>query len=105
MAKEYKKENIINTYFEILVLDGAGDIYDTIKGFHCPQTLLGCARKIDEMKQRDKELGEDFGIWDYRVAMHEEDDNTDWYSVYKINKRKGKYYFKDDTQYFVTRDR
>ena len=103
MANEYKKENIKNTYFEILVLDACGDIYDTITGVHCPQTMLGCARKIDEMKQHDKELGTDFGKWDYRVAMHEEDDTTDWYSVYKIYKYKGKYRCKDDTDYFLTR--
>ena len=99
MANEYKKENITKTWFEIIILDGTGEIYDSITGVHCPQTLIGCARKIDELKQHDVEIGEK-GIWDYRVGMHEEDENTDWYSIYKIYKYKGKYRAKDDTEYF-----
>ena len=89
--KEYNIENIKNTYFTIVILDSCGDEYDEITGIHCPQTLVGCARKIIEMKQHDKELGADFGVWDYRIFKHEEDDDSDWLTEYKVYKYKNQY--------------
>ena len=99
MAKTYNKANIINTYFTIIILDSCGDIYDEIYGIHCPQTLIECGKRILEMKQHDKELGDEFGVWDYRIGKHEEDDDSDWQTVYKVYKYRGRYKIKVDERW------
>ena len=97
--KEYSPKNIINTYFTIAILDSCGDVYDEITGIHCPQTLIGCGRKIIEMKNHDKELGSEFGDWNYRICKHEEDDDTDWQTVYKVYKYRNQYKIKVDERW------
>lgn len=99
MAETYKKESVLKTYFTIVILDSCGDIYDEISGVHCPQTLIDCGRKILEMKQTDKELGKDYGTWDYRICKHEEDEDTDWQTVYKVIKYRGQYKIKVDENF------
>lgn len=51
------------------------------------------------MQQHDKELGSDYGVWDYRIVKHEEDDNTDWQTIYKVYKYRGKYKVKIDDKF------
>lgn len=57
MAKEYKKENIINTYFTIAILDDCfkihGEIYDEIDKSHTPQNLI--VRNNEDWKRIYKE--------------------------------------------------
>ena len=102
MAKEYKKENIIKTYYSIIILDACNDIYDEMlkDEFRVPFTdIKQCVCKIIEMKQHDKELGKDYGTWDYRIGKHEEDDDTDWQTIYKMYKYKGRYKVKVDENF------
>ena len=99
MAKEYNKNNIIKTYYSIIILDACGDIYEEITGKRCPQTMTECAKQIIEMKKHDKELGSEYGVQDYRIGYHEEDDDTDWQTVYKLYKYKGKYKVKIDENF------
>lgn len=103
MAKEYNKDNIKNTYFTIAILDDCfnihGEIYDEITGVHCPQTLLGCARKVVEMKNHDKELGAEYGKWDYRIIRHEEDDDSDWQTAFKVYKYRNQWKVKPDYKF------
>lgn len=82
-------EKIIKTYYSILILDSCGDIYDELfknqfgKEFTDLKEII---RYVLEMKKHDKELGKEYGTWDYRVAVHEETETTDYQSIYKIRK-------------------
>lgn len=93
MAKEYNKSNIVKTYYSVIILDDCGDIYEEMEKnplTHEPfKDLTEAAKCILDMKSSDKELGEEYGRWDYRIGKHEEDDDTDWQSVYKLYKYKG----------------
>lgn len=106
MAQEYNKNNIKNTYFTIAILDDCfkihGEVYDEIRGVHCPQTLLGCARKVVEMLKDDKErrkYDEGWIVWDYRIIKHEEDDDSDWQTAYKVYKYRNQYKVKVDSNF------
>ena len=104
MAKEYKKENIINTYFTIAILDDCfkihGEIYDEINKLHTPQNLIDACKRVIELYNDDRERRKyDKGeiVWDYRVIKHEEDDSTDWQTAYKVYKYKGRWkFYRDD---------
>ena len=74
------------TYYTILILDSCGDIYDEITNKQQWTSIKEPMLKIIEMKQDDKELGADYGVWDYRIARHEEDDENDWQTILKIYK-------------------
>lgn len=103
MAKEYKKENIVNTYYEILILDACGSIYDYIYKNDEKQPFRDInepAKKIIKMMKTDKELGEKLGgKWSYRIAKHEEDDDTDWQTIYKLYKYRGVWKYKVDERF------
>ena len=100
---EYNKANIINTYFTIDILDDcwkiSHDVYDEVSKKNCPQDLVGACKKVVEMIKHDKELGPDYGKWDYRVIKHEEDDTTDWQTAYKVYKYRGQWKYKVDYDY------
>ena len=99
MAKEYRKENILKVYYSIVILDDCGGIYDEIfkdqfrREF---KDLIETAKQVIEMKKHDKELGSEYGVWDYRIAKHEEDDDTDWQTVYKVYKYRNRWKIKID---------
>lgn len=64
MAKEYNKNNIVNTYYSIIILDACNDIYEEIfeDEFNMPFTnIKQCVYKILNMRKHDKELGKEFG--------------------------------------------
>lgn len=101
---EYKKENITDTYYTIDILDScwkiSGDVYDEISRKSCPQDLLGACRRVVEMINHDRELGEEIGgKWEYRVIKHEEDDENDWQTAYKVYKYRGRWRYKVDYDY------
>ena len=102
MAKEYKKENITQTYFTIDILDDCwkitGDTYDEIGKKDCPQDLIGACKKVVEMIKNDKDY-KDEPKWDYRVIKHEEDDDTDWQTAFKVYKYRGKWKYRKDCDY------
>lgn len=99
----YCKDKITKTYFTILVLDASGDIYDEItkdidhKEF---TNIINAAKCVINMMKTDKELGEELGgKWSYRIGKHEEDDDTDWQTIYKLYKYKGKWKYKVDEKF------
>ena len=100
---EYKKENIIKTYWTIDILDScwkiSGDVYDEISEKNCPQDLIGACKLVVENIERDKRLGAKYGFWDYRVIKHEEDAENDWQTAYKVYKYRGKWKYKVDYDY------
>lgn len=96
---EYEKSKITDTYFTIEILDSCGDRYDEIGRKDCPQDLIGACKKVVEMKKHDRELGTNFGIWDYRVIKHEEDEENDWQTAYKVYKYRGGWKYKADYDY------
>jgi hypothetical protein len=100
--EEYKKENIVDTYWTIDILDScwkiSGDVYDEISRKHCPQDLIGACKKVVEMIEHDKEL-KDEPKWEYRVIKHEEDEDNDWQTAYKVYKYRGQWKFKVDYDY------
>ena len=101
--EEYRKENILNTYYSIVILDSCGDIYDEVftnHETHKPFTdLKETALKVIDMMNEDKVLGEEYGTWGYRISKHEEDDDTDWQTVYKLYKYRGRYKVKVDENF------
>ncbi len=102
MAKEYRKENILKVYYSIIILDDCGNIYDEIfrDQFRRPFTdLKETALAVVDMKKHDKELGSEFGVWDYRIGKHEEDDDTDWQTVYKVYKYRNRWKIKVDENF------
>lgn len=96
MAKEYNKNNIKKVYFTIIILDACGDIYDEIGPF---TAINETVKRIFDMKKTDKELGDEYGVWDYRIGYHEEDDDTDWQTVYKVYKYRGVWKVKIDERW------
>ena len=94
--KEYDKSKILKVYYTILIIDSCGDIYDEIcKGKNEDwDNIIEPAKRIIEMKKSDKELGDEYGVWDYRIAKHEEDNDSDWQSEYKIYKYKRQWRYK-----------
>ena len=103
---EYKKENIINTYWTIDILDScwkiSGDVYDEIPPRYCPQDLIGACKKVvemlkDDMERRKHDDGEP--VWEYRVIKHEEDEENDWQTAYKVYKYRGRWKYKIDYDY------
>lgn len=100
--KEYDAKNIVKTYYSILILDACNDIYEEMfKDVFGSEftSMKQCVYEIIKMKQHDKELGEEFGTWDYRIAKHEEDDDSDWQTIYKLYRYDGKWKVKVD-EYF-----
>lgn len=101
MAKEYNKANIVKTYYSVVILDSCGDIYE-----ECFKDLLGkelleiksAMLLVIEMKKHDKDF-KDEPKWDYRIAKHEEDDDTDWQTIYKVYKYRGRYKVKVDNDF------
>lgn len=98
MAKEYKKENIVKTYFTIAILDSCFDEYDEVSPKNCPQDLVGACKHVIELIKLDKDF-KDEPKWYYRVIKHEEDDDTDWQTAYKVYKYKGQWKYKKDVNY------
>lgn len=88
-------------YYEIAILDSCGDWYDTINRKHAPQTLRECALEIFNQKKHDKELGKDYGVWDYRIIEYEETDDEILYTIYKVYKYRGRLKVKEDTELFL----
>lgn len=89
-------------YYTILILDSCGDVYEEMLHNEEKKPFLSLretALKVIDMKKHDKELGSDFGIWDYRIVKHEEDDETDWVSIYKVYKYAGKWKCKYDDKF------
>lgn len=102
MAKEYNKANIVKTYYSIIILDACGDIYsEEFKDLFGKELLdiRSAMLRVIDMKKSDKELGKDWGVWDYRIAKHEEDEDTDWQTVYKLYKYRNKYKVKIDENF------
>lgn len=100
--KEYNKNNIIKTTYSIVILDACGNVYEEVFKDKFGNEFLNirdCAYLIIEMKKTDKELGKNFGVWDYRICEHEEDNDTDWQTVYKLFKYKGHYKVKVDERF------
>lgn len=99
---EYKKENIIDTYWTIDILDDcwriSGDVYDEISRKDCPQDLIGACKKVVEMIESDKGRIDE-PKWEYRVIKHEEDEENDWQTAYKVYKYRGKWKYKVDYDY------
>lgn len=79
-----------------MILDACGNVYDEIGPW---KNINDCAKKIIEMQKHDKELGSEYGVWDYRIVYHEEDDDSDWQTVYKLYKYKGHYKIKVDERW------
>ena len=100
--EEYKKENIIDTYFTIDILDScwriSGEVYDEISRKRCPQDLREACRRVVELIEHDKEF-KDEPKWSYRVIKHEEDDKNDWQTAYKVYKYRGRWKYKVDYDY------
>lgn len=100
--KEYNKANIVKTYYSIVILDSCGDIYDEDFKDQFGKELLDIKTTmliVLDMMKTDKELGEEYGKWGYRIAKHEEDDDTDWQTIYKMYKYRGKYKLKVDEDF------
>lgn len=100
---EYDKTKIIKTYYSILILDSCLDIYEEMEkdAFGKPFLELkdACYRVLDMMKL-DKELGEENGgKWYYRIAKHEEDNENDWQTIYKLYKYRGRWKVKVDEDF------
>ena len=99
--KNYDKKNIVNTYWSILILDACGDIYEEYEGRKGELTCAkDCAAWVLHNMKNDKELGAEYGTWDYRFVKHEEDDDTDWTTVYKVYKYRGRYKWKVDNNFW-----
>lgn len=92
--ENYDKSKIVETYYTITILDSCGDEYDEIPKRSCPQSLKEACLRVVEMIQCDRELGSDFGIWNYVVVKHEVDDDTDWQTKYKVYKYRGRWKYK-----------
>ena len=95
-------EKIIKTTYEIIILDACGDEYDNIdtNDEHKPfSNLKEVCKYVVEMKKHDKELGAEFGVWDYRVVRWEETKDTRYYSVFKVYKYKGMWKYKRDYKF------
>lgn len=86
-------------YFTIMILDSCGDVYDELHEHFT--TLKESAIKVLEMKKHDKELGDDFGIWDYRIVEHNETEDEDEYQIYKLYKYRGIWKVKPDYDYVL----
>ena len=103
MENEYKKENIQYTYYTIVILDSCGDPYDEIYKDHTTgkefTNIRECAKLIIEMKKHDKELCDEYGVWDYRICKHEEDKTNDWQTVFKVYKYRGVWKVKIDERW------
>lgn len=100
--KEYNKANIVKTYYSIIILDSCGDIYEECFKDRFGKDYLDIKTAmlaVIDMKKADKELGKDWGEWDYRIAKHEEDDDTDWQTIYKMYKYRGKWKLKVDDNF------
>ena len=95
---EYKKENIIKTYWTIDIIDSCGDRFDEIAPRNCPQDLIGACKRVIEMMKSDKDF-KDEPKWDYRVIKHEEDADTDWQTAYKVYKYRKQWKYKVDYDY------
>ena len=108
---EYDKSKITNTYYTILILDSCGDIFDELSKWQCTNNseerrarvewvdIIDACKRVIEMKKHDKELGSEFGVWDYRVVKHEEDEDNDWQTIYKVFKYRGKWKYKIDDNF------
>lgn len=104
--KEYEPSQIIRTYYTILILDSCGDEYDELHKYQVGNdpkayrnredwdNIIEPAKYIIEMKKSDKELGKDYGEWDYIIVKHEEDEDSDWQSDYKVYKYRGQWRYK-----------
>ena len=90
----YDVKKIKKVYYTIAILDSCNDVYDEITEKHVPQNLIDACKFVIEQIKHDKELGDDFGIWSYLVVKHEEDDNTDWQSFYKVYKYRNQWRYK-----------
>ena len=95
MSNDYQKENIVETYYTISILDDCGNEYDEIGKKSCQQSLVDACKKVIEMTKQDKILGEEYGVWFYLVVKHEEDNDTDWQTFYKVFKYRGKWRYKE----------
>ena len=98
MVSEDRKENIVDTYFTIYILDScfrySGEVYDEISRKHCPQDLIGACKRVIEMMKDDKDF-KDEPKWSYLVVKHEEDKENDWQTFYKVYKYRGKWKCKE----------
>ena len=93
MASEYHKENIVETYFTILILDDCGNECDEIGRKHCSQDLIGACKQVVECIEHDKDF-KDEPKWSYLVVKHELDNDSDWHTFYKVYKYSGKWKYK-----------
>ena len=99
---EYKEENIRRTYFGVLILDEYDNVVEEVFNDDLHRPLVDvkqCVCYIIRMKKHDKELGKEYGVWSYRLCIHEEDDDTDWQTIYKVSVRKNKYYLRVDEDF------
>ena len=97
MAKEYDKQNITNTFYDIIICAdmGAGQLEecDYVDKRYVPQDLVGACKKVIELMGYDKDF-KDEPNWKYLVVKHEEDNDTDWQTFYKVYKYRGKWKYK-----------
>jgi hypothetical protein len=101
MAKEYRKENIVKTYYSVIILDDCDNIVEEVEKDALGNPLLdlksACMMVLD-YKRTDKDF-KDEPKWDYRIGKHEEDDDTDWQTIYKVYKYRGRYKVKIDERW------
>ena len=84
-------------YFNIIILDSCGDFYEEMCEKFDDVRVAG--KKVLEMKQHDKELGSEYGVWDYRIVEHEETETEDLYQIWKLYKYRGIWKVKPDYEY------